>query len=303
MVSDLWWPIQCHVNRISKGSMPAVHHYTSAKAALEILTNGTFRFSERAQLNDCEEITFGVNMACDTLRGSGNEGKADELKKCSDECLRNFYFFSASFSLHDTKAVEVGNDPCLWKRYGERGEGVVLSFEAKMFDTPYERIKKLVGDCNVVTLPMSYDAEILKGVLYKIIEIWNGTDIRELSDHVFMISSMFKHPVWAYENEYRYFVHQERTTISGKDIFKEENKNGATKRYLEIPIQGFGCDGRIPIHCVRLGSSLVGDDRTKLQRWLLENGYFENVDESLGVYIRPQTHPSTFSLSHTLISD
>ena len=200
MTSDLFEPIQKYIGILNKGSMPAVHHYTTLNGALGNLKTGQMRFMERGHLNDLSEVSRGPEIASNILRKRNRASDATRLEASAKDVFRDFRFFSASFSFKL-------DDLSQWRNYSDDGKGLVLSFKACTFDKPKAQIDKLIkDDPTVVVCPMSYENACLESVICAIIDKWNGSDIGELCDHIFMISSMFKNECWKSEEEYRFFV-------------------------------------------------------------------------------------------------
>src|SRR5260370_37849054 len=111
MGSKLWQPIQEHINSIN-GSMPAVHQYTSLSSGLGILGSGRIWFTERAHLNDPSEISHGIQIAQALLLKHGRTTDAKRLADSAARVLRDFRFFSASFSFADDDASQ-------WVKYAD----------------------------------------------------------------------------------------------------------------------------------------------------------------------------------------
>lgn len=247
MISALWEPIQEHINRLNNGSMPAVHHYTTLKGALGILETGRIWFTERTHLNDPSEISCGLEIAEKVLHKRNRASDATTLKTSAKNVFRDFRFFSASFSFEC-------DDVSQWRNYADDGKGVVLSFKASAFDNPKTHIDSLIGDDPAALVcPMSYAPAGLESVINCIVEKWQGSDIGELCDHVFMISSMFKNECWKSEREYRFFVHHRREKILSSDYFRTRERDGQVVSYLDLPIQNWDAAGDFPIYRICLG--------------------------------------------------
>jgi hypothetical protein len=247
MTSDLWGPIQKYIDKLNDRSMPAVHHYASLKGALGILESGRMWFTERAHLNDPSEVSCGLEIAEKVLGERSKTSDARRLKESAESAFRDFRFFSASFSFEC-------DDLSQWRNYADDGMGVVLSFRASAFNNPKAHVERFIkDDPNVFVCPMSYAPECLEGVVSSIIEKWNGSDIGELCDHLFMISSMFKNECWKSEKEYRFFVHHKRERILTVDCHRTRERNGEIVSYLDLPIQNWGSANDFPIYRICLG--------------------------------------------------
>jgi len=245
--SDLWKPIQEHIGKLNSGSPRGVHHYTTLSGAIGILKSKQMWFSERSHLNDRSEVSYGLELAANILRERNRASDATHLETRAKDVFRDFRFFSASFSFEP-------DDLSHWTNYADDGQGVTLSFRADTFDKPKEHVGKFINDPqNVFVCPMSYDVACLESIIGHIIDRWSGSDIGELSDHLFMISSMFKHACWKSEKEYRFFVHHKRETILKSDCYKPRERNGQVVSYLEIPIQNWDRMNDFPIYRICLG--------------------------------------------------
>jgi hypothetical protein len=227
--------------------MPAVHHYTSLKGALGILESGRLWFTERAHLNDPSEISNGIKIAEDILWCNGRIHDVARFEESAQRVFREFRFFSASFSF-------AYDDQSQWAAYAENGKGVLLSFKASIFNHPKEFIDTIITD-NATTFvcPMSYDSGRLRSVIAAIVSLWNGVNINELLDYVFMISSMFKSDSWKSEREYRFFVHHPCTKILKSPYYKTRERDGAMVSYLDLPIQDWHSAEGLPIYRICLG--------------------------------------------------
>jgi hypothetical protein len=247
MISALRGPIQQYIDKLNNGSMPAVHHYTSLKGALGILESGQMWFTERSHLNDPSEISSGLQIAEKILCGRDRASDAAQLRQSAERVFGDFRFFSASFSFKC-------DDLSQWRNYADDGKGVVLSFRTSAFNNPKTHIKRFVkDDPTVLVCPMSYAPECLQSVIGSIVEKWNGSNIGELCDHLFMISSMFQNECWKPEKEYRYFVHHKREKILMNDCHKTRERNGQIVFYLDLPIQNWSSATDFPIYRVCLG--------------------------------------------------
>ncbi len=247
-MSKLWTPIEDHISRLNgERCMPGVHHYTSLDGALGILTSGKIWFTERAHLNDPSEISNGVEIAAAILREQGREDDAVRLEGCAQRVFQDFCFFSASYSLER-------DDLHQWTKYADDGRGVALSFKASAFCNPKQYIDNLIpNNPTAIVCPMSYDSEYLRKKIATMIEIWDKYSIYELCDHVIMISSMFKNECWAFEKEYRFFVHGNRSEIMKSLYYRSRERNGEIVAYLEIPIQHWDQNENFPIYHICIG--------------------------------------------------
>src|SRR5579863_492549 len=200
MVSKLWQPLQEHINSVD-GSMPAVHHYTSLSGALGILESGRLWFTERAHLNDPSEISHGIQIARALLLEEGRTTDASRLGDRAERVFRDFRFFSASFSF-------AGDDASQWVKYADGGQGIVLSFKASVFNDPKAFVDGLITDNpTAIVCPMSYDATRLRSITASIIKCWDGLNVDELCDYIFIIAGMFKAEGYEPEHEFRCFIH------------------------------------------------------------------------------------------------
>lgn len=261
MESKLWWPIFCHIKQM-EGRAESVHHYTNGDGALAILERGHLWFTERAHLNDPSEVSHGIGIAQEILRDNGKKEQAEKLGEIAKSVFREFLFFSASFSFE-------ADDACQWKKYGDNGHGVALTFRTaypSIFTEPHEYVQSLgLGRPNAFVCPMSYSEAKLRQIICEIINLWDGNNYDELSDHVFMISSMFKHPAWKSENEYRFFVHKKKSETLESDLFKARPRDGSCAFYLDLPLQHWDLQGASPPICrITLGPKASDELEKKL---------------------------------------
>jgi hypothetical protein len=265
MISALWPPIQQHCDRLNDRNRPGVHHYTTKAGALGILRSGCIWFMERAHLNDKREILNGVDIAKRILILKGNKRASEHLDIRAEAVFSEFDFFSASFSLRYDDAYQ-------WEEYADHGKGVALSFRASVFDDPDGYINSLLGTRpNTIICPMSYDSTCLEEMIARIVESWDGSDITELCDYVFMISSMFKEEKWKLENEYRYFIHQRRALIKCSSYHRTITPDGRRRFYLDIPIRNWNSQDDFPIYRICLGPATSNDFEKYLREFVEAN--------------------------------
>jgi hypothetical protein len=263
VISALWGPIQDYIDKLGDGSMPAVHHYTTLKGALGILETGRMWFTERTHLNDPSEISYGIEIAKKILQERSKASDAAYLETNAKKVFRDFRFFSASFSFEC-------DDVSQWRNYADDGKGVVLSFKASAFNNPKAHIDRFIrDDPTALVCPMSYKPACLESVISGIVEKWQGSDMGELCDHVFMISSMFKNECWKSEKEYRFFVHNRRDKILTSDCYRTRERNGEVVSYLDLPIQNWDSAGDFPIYRICLGPAAASGLDLQLSDFLL----------------------------------
>jgi hypothetical protein len=224
-----------------------VHHYTTIKGALGILEGGRMWLTERTHLNDPSELSHGIAVAQATLSQLGRKRDAMRLDEVVKSVFRDFRFFSASFSFQD-------DDLAQWRNYADDGKELVLSFKASAFNNPKTHADRFITDNpTVIVCSISYDRKCLEDVINRIIKRWDRGNIDELSDHLLMISSMFKSDCWESENEYRFFVHHQREKILANCHYKIRERGGQLISYLNLPIQNWGSRTDFPIYRITLG--------------------------------------------------
>lgn len=256
--------------------MPAVHHYTSIKAAMNILDSGKLWFTERAHLNDPSEFQRGINICENELRKQEKMNEVNQFVQNVQSIFERFRFFSASFTITGESTDHPRDDDInQWLRYADNGRGVVLSFKDNAFDKPQNHINRLIlGDPppTVFVTPMSYGEAELKHVIQEIIKVWNGQNITELCDHVFFISSLFKDKAWESEHEYRFFIHHDRARILQNPLYKTRERNGEVISYLDVPIQNWCSKDNFPIYRIRLGPAAPTNLSVQLGDFLFAKG-------------------------------
>jgi hypothetical protein len=267
MVSELWNPIQEYIDTLNnKGSMPAVHHYTTIRGALGILESGRMWLTERTHLNDPSELSLGIAIAEATLSQLGRKQDATRLDEVVRKVFHDFRFFSGSFSFEY-------DDLSQWRNYADDGTGVILSFKASAFNNPKHYIDQLIIDNpTAIACPMSYCQTCLKNVIGHLIRRWDGQIITELFDHLLMISSMFKNNCWASENEYRFFVHHQREKILKSPYYKIRERNNQLISYLDLPVQNWNSTGDFPIYRVSLGPATADGVAVQFEDFLVSRG-------------------------------
>lgn len=269
MISELREPINAYIEQLEQNTpKAAVHHYTSIEGALGILKSGRMWFTERTHLNDPFEISHGIEIAREILRCNGKKMEADKLGETAKKVFDDFRFFSASFSFEF-------DDACQWKKYGDKGRGAVLSFKTvapSAFTNPKKFIDSLIiGNPSVISCPICYDMSSLRTVIDSILGKWNGENFLELSDHIFMISSMFKGAAWKSEKEYRFFVHLKRELALQCSRYKTQENNDHIIHYLDLPMQNRDLCDEFPIFRISLGPCVNSGDEAQIRNYLDEN--------------------------------
>ena len=220
-------------------------------------------FTERAHLNDPSEISHGVKIAKEILCNEGRKRLAARLEDTAQRVFRDFLFFSASFSF-------AYDDRNQWENYADVGRGILLSFKATVFDRPKEFIDRFItNDATAIFCPMSYDSAQLRSVIASMIRCWDGINIEGLSDHIFMISGMFKNDHWNSEREYRFFVHHQQPKIVGSPYYKTRERGGHVIPYLDLPIQNWSSAEGLPICRICVGPAVPPGVSAQLADFLL----------------------------------
>ena len=208
----------------------------------------------------------GLEVAAEVLRKRDRAKDANRLEENAQSVFKNLRFFSASFSFE-------WDDLSQWKNYAHGGKGVVLSFTARTFNEPKTKVVKLIGDDpTVVGCPMSYNNACLENVICAIIDKWNGENIGELCDHVFMIASMFKDECWKKEKEYRLFVHCKSETILKSCRYRTHERQGRLVSYLDFPIRKWDDANKFFIYQIILGPTAPTESATQLVDFLYSKG-------------------------------
>jgi hypothetical protein len=108
-------------------------HYTSEKALFSIIESNDFWFTSIYQMDDCEELTFGYNIARSLTQAAASAGHpVTDLffrELLTEEDLNKikaiFEFYSISFGIKDDREQ--------WEDYGDAGRGVALGLEPTFF--------------------------------------------------------------------------------------------------------------------------------------------------------------------------
>jgi hypothetical protein len=277
MVSYLFEPISRYIRKIDTGSMCAVHHYTSMDAAFGILKSGRMWLTERAHLNERSQVWFGLKIAVNILYQRNMASAAAQLVANALNVFGEFRLFSACFSFNS-------DDISHWRQHADEGKGVMLSFKAQALSNSQEYVASILdGDPTAVACPMSYDNACLERVLGEIIDNWDGNNIRELCDHIFMISGMFKNKGGESENEYRFFVHYQRDKSLRSEYYKARECKCQRVSFLELPIKKVGHGSEFPIWKIVFGPATPDALVAPLRRFVSSMGipiHEENIVKS-----------------------
>jgi hypothetical protein len=104
-----------------------IYHYRTPEKSINIVREKELIFADYIRLkdDDNEEIEFGIKKIKELIK---NRCKSDpiwsSIYHSVDECVERFSFYTLSF-------CKAGDDPKLWKEYGDNYKGCVFGFDFK----------------------------------------------------------------------------------------------------------------------------------------------------------------------------
>lgn len=163
-------------------SSKKLYHFTTFVNAIKILSTNQLKFSPFNNVNDIMESNFQLLSMREKLN--------NQKDKYSILC----------FSL-DSKNDRIFFNNAIWGYYAEKGDGVCLVLNRKLFDSAYRRLSSSIRT-NRRRVRYSNQANGCNFI--------NSDDSNISNDQLFedSISSLFfdKSSEWEHENEVRYFV-------------------------------------------------------------------------------------------------
>lgn len=128
------------------GQTPLLAHYTSIENFDLILESEELWLANPLNMNDSEELTFGMNQgALETQRSESlfkackNKHSYDRLLSFFDAHFNSFYknyaldTYISCFSLHDEKDMD--GSLSMWRGYGANGNGVAFIIDTKKLES------------------------------------------------------------------------------------------------------------------------------------------------------------------------
>lgn len=189
--------------------LPKLFHYTSADAAMEILTSHSLHATHAQFLRDRTEFRNGIDLAGELLSLPTAGTFLRDSKELLDDCLRGSFLepYVVSFSF------DSGNRLSQWMIYGGGGAGFSIGFD-------HERLSSHFGDFARV-LPVTYDPKVHAKILTTGIDHhWEvceraarkrpdfankivGYCRSSLVSLIAVVCTAFKHPGFEEEQEFR----------------------------------------------------------------------------------------------------
>lgn len=211
-----------------------LYKYTSADAALKILSTSQIRFSSPETFNDPFEVSPPVKI---TAR---NHKILEILKqeKITEEKLRDFLHKVCKYYCLNLKLFCLSkskNNILMWSHYADMHKGVVIEF-----DTSKEIIKeakKIIYEIRKINIDKIYET------LKKENED-NNKDYKKIFYH--------KSNKWRYEQEYRCELPFTFNIDELKRFLQKEEQNTPLQQYVQIPGEG--------IKAVYLGCKISEND-------------------------------------------
>jgi hypothetical protein len=134
-----------------------LYHYTDLRGLQGIIENQAIWFTDYRHLNDPSELTHGIDMAHDVMRGIGNG--ADELVRSFLEMLADLFShrrFSETLEFHIASFSRDRDDLGQWRAYADNGRGYALGLAPRMFRV-VERTPDHKPSENVFVGPVLYN--------------------------------------------------------------------------------------------------------------------------------------------------
>ncbi len=230
------------IKNISKTipKVDTIYHYTSQSAYLNIIKTKELWLSHISNLNDPQELSFGLKVIKENIENKITNDKSiilewiNEIDPFNTHETKNVFYepiFLMSFSKEP-------DDMSQWISYGDNGHGVSLSFLLKeiiptLSDLSYEPILMPVSYFpENWKISKSINLDYLNTITNFIIEIDNNiyslneknllNDIgilnsikREFLEYLYIFASYIKHDFYKQEKEWRLFIN---TSIGNPNI-------------------------------------------------------------------------------------
>ncbi len=210
--------LECAVDYKSICDNCGLSHYTSLDGLKGIIENQYLRMGAFHQLNDPQEIYYGIKQYCDYLKSSNlifhPEDKIFEntLEKILEEAL----------SCHILSFCKNSDHLPAWRYYADNGYGFSLQFQ-KFFFKPekYGDINTNLGIYRIKYETINqYNSffEEYKSNITKLKDLINNNDelvdySTMLAKHILICAQGLKDPIFKDENEYRLFMLREKVKV------------------------------------------------------------------------------------------
>lgn len=268
------------INRQSNATDAVLFHYTNDSGLFGILTSGTLHFGDVFKMNDPSELRHGAESFMWKLR-SRNADFAGLMSEISNP-EKIAFFFCCSFS----KSLD---DLSQWRAYGDNGRGYVIHFnrqtlhKLRFSDAPNDEIDGFA---------VGYDSEMLENTLNNLADLfiqvliaykpsankieWEKSQetLIKLTMLLYRIISLFKHPAYECEGEYRLLSSHSRhippklkQKQRGKEMvdYRELDWRGQVPNLIEGITIGPAADetkAREFIHkCLEIGKLTLPDEK------------------------------------------
>jgi hypothetical protein len=237
--------------------MPMVH-YTSAAAAMSIITRKKIWLRNAAFMNDASEIAYGMNLLADYFRRDNparqtfwqtvdlhTKGRSEELTKLYDDWRHDLSSstFVCCISEHDVERENEFGRLSMWRAYGraENVHGVALVVNSAYLAATMEG---LAAYSYPIEYPRPHEANDLFSELEKNFlgnqEYISSMSPEDVYGELFTALQNFcltmKHPGFSEEREWRVIY---RPNAEASEVIKPYTATigGAPQRVFELPLE------------------------------------------------------------------
>jgi len=218
--------------------MPNIYHYTSLDAFVSILKNKKLWLSGSQNLNDHQEMEWGLGKIRDSLkrrRTPQNDNHVNDLWKLLEAYIPPYV---CSFSM------DGGDQLSQWRAYACDGTGVAIGFNLNSLPVtstlPYQSdaLEHCITTFDVIYQNNMQDERIDKAVDRLMTYVSNQNNNHDIgvidraASHLYGLAAVFKNPAFEEEREWR-IVHTP-TITSDRDTNKVNVKNGISDMHHRV---------------------------------------------------------------------
>ena len=223
-----------------------VFHYTDDAAMVEILKTGKLRLTDFTELNDPQEIEYGIRIARDVMAAEVEKG--DDWVAAFGEMFQRVFKEGArdttrAFVLSMSTAPD---ELSQWRAYGQNGAGYRFGFKPALLNKAFHHPNAKPGGFFLV----QYDKQKLNRQLHRIIrraittvvaigKIRRDEDMMLAKEvlarcvfSVLVTALHFKHPAYRAEQEYRYILLE--NLDSKVEGIQKRGRRSALVDYIEL---------------------------------------------------------------------
>lgn len=201
-----------------------LYHYTSASAFVSILTTGELFATDSRYLNDKTELRYSRDVVESAIT-SAMKGAHDEAAQAIRSSVADLLAGVRLPSVYVTSLSADGDLLSQWRAYCERGRGFAIGLsEERLRRLPRVNIMRVVYDQDEQSKIVIALVQLFRPAVETAVASGNAARVRELQNIVWLpfgvLRSVFKHPAFAEEREYRNFIFdpvnvQYRATVRG----------------------------------------------------------------------------------------